>query len=328
MWPVAYNDGVDILGVDSVDNEAGPTVALHDGEFTSFGGSSAATAQLAGVFALAAASYRDTHQQRMPSREELVNRVLSYAYQQDRISGETFINGRSDELGLGLVNTSAALGGFMGLAVEGDRYPTPGQPFTLTAQPVGDGPFTFEWRIVGGPTVIATSQTASLTLPPGFNSREYSVTVSEVGTGITRTASATVFGQSSHQRTLFSRAMIASWATFLDGHKVARVLNEDMLAPPGCSVRQVLGQEYVRGPGGVLVPFGVPVQEADDGDRGFTVLRPTGWLGNQQSIPPDALSAYVHAWHDGFSAIWVRPVYVFDEPAGVDCLTGLLQETP
>lgn len=326
---VSYNRGVDILGVTSVDNEAGPTVGLDNGQLTSFGGSSAATAQLAGIFALAASSFQETHPLQTLSREALTNRVLSYAFQRDRIPGETFTNGRSDEVGLGLVNSYAAVGGFMGLAVLGDRYPPPGQPFTLTAETVGDGPFTYQWRVVGTDwTVISTSQTATLVLPPGVTSREYSATVTEAGTGHTRTAYATVFGQPSHQRVLYSRDMVASWATFFDGHKIARVLNEDQGTRAGCSVRQVLGQEYVRGPAGGLVPFGVPVQEADRGDRGFTVLRPSGWLGNQQSIPPEGLSVYVHAWHDGLSAVWVRPVYVFDEPFGVDCMTGLLQDTP
>jgi hypothetical protein len=102
----------------------------------------------------------------------------------------------------------------------------------------------------------------------------------------------------------------------------------DLATVSGCNVREVLGQEYVKDAGGNIVPFGAPVADSDGGNRGFRVSRPGTWLSNQQSIAPEGLNVFVHAWHDGFSAVRVRAVYVFDEPSGVDCLTGVLQETP
>lgn len=327
VWEVAYNPQVDILGIASVDNEAGPSIGLNTGKFSTFGGSSAASAQLAGVFALSAASFRSRYG-RLPERSELMDRVLSYAFQGDKLQSETFVNGRSQWVGLGLVNVFSAVGGFMSASVVGDRTQLAGQPFALTAHTVGDGPFTYEWRIAGTPTVISTAETVSVSIPIGETARTFSVAVTENVTGHRRTASVTVSTIPTHDRVLFSRNLVSSFASFLDGQRVDRVLDEGLTTRAGCNVREVLGQEYVKNSNGNVVPFGAPVAQSDSGNRGFSVSRPSGWAGNQQAIPPEGLSAYVHAWHDGLSSVRVRPVYVIDEPAGIDCLTGDLQGTP
>ncbi len=328
VWEVAYNEGVDILGIANVDNEAGPALGLNIGEFSTFGGSSAATAELAGVFALSAASYQARYG-RLPTREELTRRVLSHAFQGDKLANETFVNGRSSMVGLGLVNVYAAVGGFVGVSIDGNRTQLAGQPFSLSAIPDGDGPaFTYEWRVEGDPTVLSTSASVALVIPPGVATRTFLATVTEVATGVRRTATATVMTTPTHTRTLFARDVVTSFASFLDGHRVDVMLNDDFATTPGCNVREVLGQEYVRDAAGNIVLFGAPVAEFDGANRGFRVSRPTTWFSNQQSIPPEGLGVFVHAWHDGFSAVRVRPVYVFDEPNGVDCMTGVLQATP
>jgi hypothetical protein len=232
-------------------------------------------------------------------------------------------------VGLGLVNVYAAVGGFVGVSILGNRTQLAGQPFTLSARPDGDGPsFTFEWRVQGDPTVLSTSASASFVIPAGVSTRTFLATVTEVTTGGRRTATATVMTTPTHTRTLFARDLVTSFASFLDGQRLDVMLNDDFATTPGCNVREVLGQEYVKDASGNIVLFGAPVAESDGGNRGFRVSRPSTWFSNQQSMPPEGLGVFVHAWHDGFSSVRVRPVYVFDEPNGVDCMTGVLQATP
>jgi hypothetical protein len=152
-------------------------------------------------------------------------------------------------------------------------------------------------------------------------SRTHRVTVTSHPDVRQLTADFTVFVTGSHQRILYSDVMVSEWASFLDGKRVDRWINQDQHLPAGCSIISVSGQEYVRTSSG-LRPNGSPVAVKDNGNNGFTISRPGGLL-------PSDLTVHVHVWHDGFSAIRVRAVYALMEADGVDCnVPGLTITSP
>lgn len=120
---------------------------------------------------------------------------------------------------------------------------------------------------------------------------------------------------------MFATTSLASWATFLDGHRVSATINPGATLPAGCFITGVAGQELTVGGAAVGSPFGVPGAVVNYSNRGFTVMR--------TAFGPVSLDVLVTAWHDGASAIRVRPVYFVQEPAGVDCNSGgSTQATP
>jgi hypothetical protein len=322
---VSYNDTVDILGVASVDNEAGPSLGLNPGQLSRFGGSSSATAQLAGIFAVSAGAFRLANGF-SPTREQLINRVFSFAFQEDKLPLETFVDGRSIGVGFGLVNSFAAVGGLVGVSIGGPRNAPAGVPFTLIANPVGDAPFSFEWRMDGLPTVISTSRSITTAIAAGTPSRIFRVSVTAGGS--TRSAEARVFTAPTQRRVLFSNNMVTAFATFFDGRRLNQVLNSNLVFPDGCSVVDVSGQEYTKNAAGQIVPLGTPLAVNNWPNRGFTITRPDlSSLGNRP-IRPNEMAVHVHAWHDGVSAVRVRPVYLVDQTAGVNCRNGWVQDQP
>lgn len=63
----------------------------------------------------------------------------------------------------------------------------------------------------------------------------------------------------------------------------------------GCSIISLAGLEYDKLPV-TIQPIGLAVSSKDNGYNGFSISR----LGG---IPAQDLTAFVHAWHNGVSAI-------------------------
>jgi hypothetical protein len=108
---------------------------LGTGQFTSqtrtLGGSSAAVTAVAGIAALVWTQYPNE------SNGQIRQRL--------RQAGHIFPN-RNNTVGYGVVNAYRAVGGFRGLSVSCPFQVEPYQAFTCTANPLGDGPFTYQWN--------------------------------------------------------------------------------------------------------------------------------------------------------------------------------------
>jgi hypothetical protein len=120
---------------------------------------------------------------------------------------------------------------------------------------------------------------------------------------------------------LYSVLKVESAASFLNGAKLDINLNQGQSLPAGCDLVEVLGQELTIGGSNSGQPKGLPAAAVDHMNHGFTVSRTGHTFGD--------LSAFVHAWHDGFSAVRVRAAYRVLAPPGSSCaVPGVLQSTP
>ena len=109
-----------------------------------------------------------------------------------------------------------------------------------------------------------------------------------------------------HLRTLYSTARITQWASFFNGERGDVSVNDMLVMPPGCTVRQVAGVEYHHG-----LPYGAQQDFIDHTEHGYTVSR--------SAADPAELTTQVHWWHTGISSVSVRVAYTIQEDDGVDC---------
>jgi hypothetical protein len=303
---VAYGPSVDFAAVNGPGDI--PTTGNTATPVTTIGGSSAGTAMIAGIAALAWA--------RIPqlTRAELISR-LAAASSLAGIDGQQGVIGRSPEVGFGIPDAYVAAGGARRVSIEGPQSVTPGSSYTLTASTDGYVSF-FRYQWDTGESTRSITANAS-----GLGSRTHTVTITNLLDGSSLSTSLTVVFSGAHLRRIYSAEMVSEWATFFDGKRVDRPVNTGKALPAGCSVMSVLGLEYVS-QNGNLVPRGVPVSSKDNGNNGFSILRPGG-------LNARALDAVAHVWHDGFSAIRVRVVYEVWEADGVDCVEpGITMASP
>lgn len=106
-------------------------------------------------------------------------------------------------------------------------------------------------------------------------------------------------------RELWSTPIASSWSTFLDGNRVDVAVNSNQTSP--CKVAAVLGIHEHKGD--AVDSIQSPIQEFDHGNHGFRVFRPAG-------LSEFALDADLHIWHDAFSGIFARVVYLVEKPEG------------
>lgn len=154
--------------------DIGQTFALgkRPGDRLTWGGSSAATAVVSGVAALVASKYPG----------------MSGSQIRDRLSNTATRGTCSGQCGgsNGRVNAYAAVGGFERLGIGGPRVAAPGERYTLTASPVGDGPFAYRW------STGATTKSISATAGPAGTSQTFTVSVTDTFENKTLSQTATV----------------------------------------------------------------------------------------------------------------------------------------
>jgi serine protease len=161
-WPAYLDEVIAVAGVrmdemtvssDSCSGNAVDTAAIiepGDIETTGhsaqgvigIGGSSGATATIAGVLALIWSSHPDW------TRDDVRQRLFA--------SG---LPARDPNIGFGVPDAYRAVGGFVDLKVKGPTSVAPGATYTLEAQPVGEGPFKYLWS--SGETTQTVSRVAS-----------------------------------------------------------------------------------------------------------------------------------------------------------------------
>lgn len=280
-------------------------------EITTLGGSSSAVSIVGGSIALAWS--------RMPflSRDQLMDRFVASS-SCGSISGlSAGCRDGSDHrvIGAGVTDVYNAAGGARRLWIEGVMPDTPGGSIQVNVGMDGD-PKIYDYLWSTG----STADTESLTLASG-QALTVSLTATNRLDGSTLTANRELIGGPTSTRTLYATTTIESWASFLDGHRISSNTNFGAMLPAGCTIRGVAGQELTVGGATPGSPWGIPHETVDNGNRGFSVTR--------TAFGPQNLDVLVTAWHDGFSAIRVRPVYFVQQPPGVDCNTGgLTQSTP
>lgn len=147
-----------------------PATGRDPGQQWLWGGSSDATGVTAGIAALIWQAYP------WFSSQDVRSRLLSTA------DGTTDPN-----LGRGNPNAYRAVGGYAGLHISGPSEVSPGQTYTLTAQPKGDGPFTYRWST--GETTRSITRTAGTS---ASGSQTWSVTVTDTRENKSRFSSKTV----------------------------------------------------------------------------------------------------------------------------------------
>lgn len=108
-------------------------------------------------------------------------------------------------------------------------------------------------------------------------------------------------------RRLFSNERFAHWASFFDGGRGDAPINSGVMMPAGCQLISIKGVHYH----GANVEHGTPAS-LDHGEHGYTVSR-------DPNADPRDLSANLHWWHSGISALSARVVYDVLQPQGVDC---------
>lgn len=135
-----------------------------------FGGSSDATAVISGIAGLIRGQHPTWNAGQVKNR--LYQSAGSY---------------RHHEYGYGAIDAYRATGGYTGLSISGAGQVMPGTQYTLTARPVGDGPFSYRWS--NG----ATTQSIRPTAGADGTSQTYSVTVTDLTESRSRTASRTVY---------------------------------------------------------------------------------------------------------------------------------------
>jgi subtilisin family serine protease len=113
-----------------------PSTGRRPGDIWKFGGSSDASAIVSGIAALIWSHYPDWN------RDQVRARLYSGA---DRRLGDP-------TLGAGIANAYKSVGGFTGVSITGPATVPPHSSYTLTAQPSGDGPFTYTWTPGGNTT--------------------------------------------------------------------------------------------------------------------------------------------------------------------------------
>ena len=295
---VAYGDAVDFAAVNGPGDI--PSQGNAATPLTTIGGSSSATAMIGGITALTWS--------RLPqlSRAEVLDRLAASA-SLSGIEGQSGVVGRSRDVGWGIPDAYVAAGGTRRAAIEGPQTVTPGDTYQLAVTVQGYEPF-FAYKWDSGETTRVASFVASA---PG-TSRTHSVVVRNARDATQVTASLRVLFSGSHVRLIYSDELVSEWASFFVGKRVNRPVNTGRLLPAGCSVAAVRGLEYVQ-QNGVFVPRGGVVETKDNGNNGFTVLRPGG-------LGPQALDAVAHVWHDGLSAIRMRVSYEVWEADTVDCV--------
>jgi hypothetical protein len=295
---VAYGPSVDFAAVNGQGDM--PTQGNQTEPLTTIGGSSAATAIVAGIAALAWA--------KLPSltRAELITR-LAMSASLAGIEGEEGVIAPSRNVGYGIPDAYVAAGGARKASIDGPFSAIPGSTYALTASNDGYEPnFTYLWD--SGETSRSIQAIAG---SPGL-SRLHSVAMTNsIDGSVVRTSQLVVFA-GSHLRRIYSEEMVSEWATFLDGKRVDRLINAGRVLPRGCSMAACYGLEYVR-QNGEIVPNGSAVEIKDNGNNGFTISRPGG-------LGAGSLEVYAHVWHDGLSSIRVRAVYDVWEADGIDCV--------
>lgn len=149
-----------------------PSYQYNNGGLSRLGGSSNATAVVVGIAALTWSRYPTW------PRAAILDRLQR--------SGSLWPN-RDSQVGYGVLNAHVAVGGFRRVDVRAPYRANPGEIITMTAEPMGDGPFTYLWD--QGETTQSVSRMA------GAEGTEVtaSVTVTDVvdgtvkaGYGITR----------------------------------------------------------------------------------------------------------------------------------------------
>ena len=280
-------------------------------EVTSIGGSSSAVSIIGGGIALAWSRMEDL------TRDQLLGRLVAASSCGAILGLSAACRDGNDNrvVGAGVPDFYNAAGGARSIFIDGLPSLTPGTPTVLTASMDGNPSFYY-WSWSTGDL----GETTSINLMPG-ESLTVELTAKNRFDGMTLTASRTIVAVPMTARTLFANTTLGSFATFLDGHRISSMMNAGATLPAGCFVTGVAGQELVVGGPTPGAAFGTPVATANRGNRGFSVIRTA--FGSQN------LDVLVTGWHDGFSAIKVRPVYFVQEPSGIDCNSGgATQATP
>lgn len=152
-----------------------PVPGHFTGQIAEIKESSSATAVVAGVAALIWARYPTW------TRDQVVQRIHQSGYHYPW---------REERVGYGVINAYRAVGGFEYVRVDAPNYALPGSTFTVTANPRGDGPFTYLWS--NG----ATTQSTTFSMGTFATQADFSVSVTDPLQGVTHTEYVTVLRQS------------------------------------------------------------------------------------------------------------------------------------
>lgn len=137
-----YGPEVDLSGFMPQGTVGTPGIHVSPPQVTSISGSSGATASVAAIAALVWARYPGLTNEQV--RQHLYRNTTRYP-------------NRTDKDGFGTLLAYRAVGGFAGVAISGPASVSSNTTHTFTAQPVGDGPFTYRWS--NGATTQSTTYT-------------------------------------------------------------------------------------------------------------------------------------------------------------------------
>jgi serine protease len=150
-----------------------PTTGRNPDDLVRFGGSSNATAIVAGLAAMVWSKYPTW------TRDQVRDRMY-----------HTTWGSEDPQLGRGVVDAYGATGGFLRVWIDGPDTVEPRETYTLTAAPVGDGPFAYRWS--NG----ATTPEVTVTAGAHNTYQRMSVTVTDLGENKSLTRTKTVKAQS------------------------------------------------------------------------------------------------------------------------------------
>jgi len=325
---VAYGPSVDFVSVIAPSKIPASGLTGNDSvdEIVTFGQSSAATGMYAGIIDLASQYAQTRHW----SRAQLLSALQLSA----STTGVTDFSGEPVEaiIGAGIVDAYRATGGARRAVIDAPYQAKPGsviplQGHTDAVVPPGASPpryFRYQWQANG--QSVSTGPTTQIKAPA---SGTLTVTLTVLDTVDHRLLHASQqiaivadVAPPTHRR-LYWASYVADWATFFNGGRHDRLVNDGSVMPRGCVVEGVSGL-LMADVNGVIqpAPGETPQVSVDKGNVGFTVSRPEGLDAND-------LKVVVHDWHDGFSIVRTKVVYDIQQPAGVDCaVPGVLTTSP
>jgi hypothetical protein len=323
---VAYGRSVDFVSASTIGGipAAGLTGTTYVDEVAKFSWSSAATATYAGLISLA---WQYAKSQGW-NREQLLSvlRKCSSSAEITDFSGESV----EAVAGAGILDAYCATGGAQRAFISGPVEVQAGKRVVLQARtndgrPPGVQPpphLAFSWAVNGTPAGGGSSSLVLDTTRVGQQNITLAVR-DALDKSTLRATSVIKVTPPSDQELIAIRELqwinyVADWATFLNGGRHDRKVNEGKMMPQGCQIRRVLGLLVTEG--GATEADQTPRPSYDAGSHGFSISR-------LPDIDPNDLGVLIHQWHDGFSAVRTRPVYEVYQPRGVDCLVpGLLVE--
>jgi hypothetical protein len=290
-----------------------PTAGGYNDDLSAVGGSSSASAHISGIISLAWSKQPWTHPGNLLS--DLHKRASV-----SRIDGLTqVVEGKSTEVGYGILDAYLAVGGTDTLTIDGHRNAPAGTTVNWTASPNGLGPFSYQWRN-SSDTVVGTSSTFTFTAP--LSQVSFKVQMTDLGETPNKVLHATAV--------LNPTGVMASqnlWSTKVVENSGAKAFTGDFKVNAGkmmhadCRVAGVAGQLMMRSNGHWVADPSQPNPMVFYNGywKSWNVTRPGGVAQNDLHVD-------VRIAHKVASSVAVRVFYTIEQPYGVGGINCFLPD--